>query len=286
MKKTASDIIIDIIVYTLLALTAIVTAYPMIYILLCSVSDVNTVMSSNSILIIPKKLDWAAYEAVFKSPNILVGYKNTIIYTVVGTVMSVFLTLLAGYVLSRKWLYGRGFFTAVATIPMFITGGMIPTYLLIKNLHLLNSRWAVLLSGTIAVYNIIITRTFMAGIPDALEEAAHVDGANDLYIFARIFLPLSKPVIAVNALYYAVGRWNEWFSAMIYIKDRSLYPLQMFLREILIQTQMSDMGAMKQQMAQNAKYATIIVSIVPILLVYPFVQKYFVKGVMVGAIKG
>lgn len=286
MKRKISDLIPDIIIYAVLTMIAICTAYPLIYIALCSVTDVNTVMSSSSLIIIPKQISWGAYEAVFKSPNILGGYKNTIIYTAAGTIMSVALTLMAGYVLSRKWLYGRGLFTAIVVIPMFVTGGMIPTYLLIKGLHLLNTRWAVLLTGTIVVYNVIITRTFLAGIPDALEEAAKIDGANDLYIFFCIFIPLSKPVIAVNCLYYAVGRWNEWFSSLLYIKNRELYPLQMFLREILVQSQMSDMGSIQQQMAQNAKYATIIVAVLPILVLYPFVQKYFVQGVMIGAIKG
>ena len=285
MKKFVSKIP-DIILYAFLILISACMLYPMLYIAVCSISDVNTVMSNSSIIIIPKEISWGAYEVVFRTPNILVGYKNTLIYTVVGTLMSVTLTMMAGYVLSRKWLYGRAFFMTIVAIPMFITGGMIPTYLLIKGLNLLNTRFAVLFTGTITVYNVIITRTFIEGIPNALEESAKIDGANDIQIFAKIFVPLSKSVIAVNCLFYAVGRWNEWFSSLLYIKDRSLYPLQMFLREILVQNQMSDMGSIQQQMAQNAKYATIIVSVLPILVVYPFAQKYFVQGVMIGAVKG
>ncbi len=286
MKKKVSDRVIDSLIYIILTAISVVMLYPLLYVALCSITDANTVMSSNSILIIPKKITWDTYKIVFRSPNIFAGYKNTVIYTVMGSIMSVALTMLAGYVLSRKWLYGRKLFTAIVMIPMFITGGTIPTYLIFKNLNLLNTRWAILLTGSILVYNVIITRTFIADIPDALEEAAKIDGANDLVIFSKIIIPLSKSVIAVNFLYYAVGRWNEWYSSLLYIKDRNLYPLQMFLREILVQSQMSDMGGMQQQMAQNVKYATIMVAVIPILAVYPFVQKYFVKGVMIGAVKG
>lgn len=221
--------------------------------------------------------------------NVLVGYRNTLFYVIFGTTLSVFLTVMAAYVLSRKWLYGRGFFTIIVTVPMFITGGVIPTYLVMNMLGLIDTVWAVIASGLITTYNIIITRTFVEGIPDALEEAARIDGANDLIILFSLFLPLLKPVIAVDILYYAVARWNEWYKPMLYLRDRSLWPLQLFLREILVQGEMNDMGGMSSaqvSLAENIKYATIIVSTLPILIIYPFLQKYFVQGVMIGSVKG
>ncbi len=286
-KKSVTDLIISGLLYIIMTAICIITLYPMVYIVLASFSDAMKVASSDSLLIIPDGIYLEAYKYVFKSPNIMLGYRNTIFYVITSTSLGVLLTIISGYVLSRKWLLGKNFLMTFVMITMFFSGGMIPTYLVVKWTGLLNSPLSVIIPGVVSVYNVIITKTFISEIPDALEEAAKIDGANDIGILFKIFVPVSLPVIAVNILYYAVAQWNGWYNAMLYIRNRELYPLQMFLREILINNEMNEMGGvMTSELAQNVKYATIIVSILPILTVYPFLQKYFVQGIMIGSVKG
>ena len=288
IHKTNGDRITDVIIYVFLMSITIVTLYPFIYVLFASVSNMNDVSLNGSLLLWPKEFVINAYVGVLKNPNIAYGYRNTIFYTALGTAINVILTIMAAYVLSRKWLYGRNILMLIITVTMFFGGGLIPTYLLVKNLNLINTIWAMVLPTAVSTYNIIITRTFFMGIPDSLEESAKIDGANDIIVMCLIMVPLSMPIIAVNILIYSVGHWNTWFNALIYIKDRSMYPLQMFLREILIQSQVNDMngGSAIYSAAENIKYATVIVTILPIIFVYPFVQKYFVQGIMIGSLKG
>lgn len=269
-----------------------VTLYPLLYVLFASLSDSAAMATYSGFLWRPLGFSTTAYVEVSKNKLIWSGYANTLFIVAVGTVLDLLMTGLGAYVLSRKSFYLRRPITLMIVFTMFFGGGMIPTYLLIKNLHLLDSLWSLILPGLVNTWNFLITRTYFEGIPDSLEESAKLDGANDLVIFLRIFLPLSGPIIAVMALFYGVGHWNGWFNAMMYIQDRTKYPLQLILREILIANDTNSMmsgvvvDADRQQIGETIKYATIIVSTVPILCVYPFIQKYFVKGVMIGAIKG
>lgn len=284
MKQKKFDII-NFILGIILILLSLLCLYPMLYVMYRSVFA-GVPLSTAGFF---EQLSFEAYKSVLSNRNVLIGYRNTLFYVIFGTTLSVILTVMAAYVLSRKWLYGRGFFITLVTIPMFISGGVIPTYLVMNMIGFIDTVWAVIASGLITTYNIIITRTFVEGIPDALEEAARIDGANDLIILFWLFIPLLKPVIAVDILYYAVARWNEWYKPMLYLRDRALFPLQLFLREILVQGEMNDMGGISSaqvSLAENIKYATIIVSTLPILVIYPFLQKYFVQGVMIGSVKG
>jgi putative aldouronate transport system permease protein len=239
------------------------------------------------------------YKTILQNNSIWRGYLNTIYYTVLGTSINLIVTLPAAYALSRPDFYGHKTFTTFMLITMFVSGGLIPSYLLVKNLHMLNTVWALVLPGAVSVYNIVVTRTFFqTTIPREMEEAAIIDGCSDFKLFFKIILPLSTPIIAVMALFYGVGHWNSYFSALIYLSDKSMYPLQMVLREILVLNDMSSTptGGMtaemaelmysKQQLAAIIKYGVMIVSTLPIIVVYPFLQKYFVKGMMVGSVKG
>lgn len=220
---------------------------------------------------------------------ITTGYRNTLIYVVAGTAINLVATAIGAYVLSRRNLYFKNVLMMLIVITMFFGGGLIPTYLLINNLGMLNTIWAMLIPGMIGTFNMIIMRTAFQSVPISLEESAKIDGANDLIILFRIIIPLSMPVIAVMILWYAVGHWNSYFGALIYLRDRELFPLQLVLREILItnttDSMMTEASGDRMAIADTIKYATIIVSTLPILLLYPFLQKYFVKGVLIGAIK-
>lgn len=271
-------------------LLCFVTLYPFIYVFFASLSDPSALASHRGLLLLPLDLNMNAYKAVFDNPMITTGYRNTIFYVVCGTAINLLLTALGAYVLSRRNLYFKNLLMLLIVITMFFGGGLIPTYLLINKLGMLNSVWALLIPGAISTFNMIIMRTGFQAVPISLEESARMDGANDLVILFRIIIPLSMPVIAVMILWYAVGHWNSYFSALIYLRDRELFPLQLVLREILItnstDSMMTDAGAQDRiAIAETIKYATIIVSTLPILLLYPFLQKYFVKGVLIGAIK-
>lgn len=270
----------------------VITLYPLLYVVFASLSDSNELMKHSGLLLKPVGFSWAAYKAVFKNPNILQGYKNTIIVLISSVAVSMFLTCLAAYVLSRKNVLFNGIITFIIMFTMFFSGGMIPTYLLVNNLGLTNTYWALILPTAISTYNMIIMRTGFAAIPESLEESAKIDGANHFTILFKIVIPLAKPTMAVIVLYYAVACWNSWFNAMIYLqKRRDLQPLQLILRGILIENDTSNMqdgnvGQDTESIAESIKYAVIVVATLPILAIYPFLQKYFIKGIMIGAVKG
>jgi putative aldouronate transport system permease protein len=287
-----SDQILLIVGYILLGLFVVAIIIPIIYIIIASFMDPVTLQNSG-ISFDLEKWTTTAYERVLSNKQIWVGFRNAIIYSVVFTFVSVAVTLLAAYPMSRADFKGRGFFNTIFMITMFFGGGLIPTYLLISNLGLLNSMWAVILPGAFSVWNMIIARTYYQGIPSELREAADVDGANELTYFFMILLPVCTPVITVLALWQFVGMWNSYFDAMIYLNDASKQPLQLVLRSILIQNQpesgmIADMQstAARAQLAELLKYATIIISSLPLLIMYPFFQKYFDSGIMVGSVKG
>lgn len=289
-KKSIWEYLFDICNILLLLLLALACLYPMMYVIFASLSEPAELSKSAGILLYPKGLQFNTYKVVFKNSDIVVGYANTLLYVVVGTLLNMLLTVLGAYVLSRKSFHYRRILMFYITFTMFVGGGLVPSYLLVKNIGILNTRLAVLLPSAISAYNLILTRTYFNTIPDALEESAKIDGAGHWTILFRVMLPLAKPILAVIGLYYAVSHWNSWFSAMIYLKDRSMWPLQLFLREILILNETRDMMENtvtidKLPIAENIKYAIIVVATVPVLCIYPFLQKYFTKGVMIGAIK-
>jgi len=269
----------------------IITVYPLIHVLFASVSDSNQLLAHRGLLLKPIGFNFAAYEMVFKNPMIVRGYLNTMIVVVVGVTLNIIMTSLAAYVLSRKEVLWKSSMMFFIVFTMFFSGGLIPFYFTVKSLHIDNSYLALILPVAINTFNLIIMRTSFAAIPDSLEESAKLDGASHFTILFRIILPLSLPIVAVMVLYYSVAHWNAWFNAMIFIQDRELYPLQLVLREILIQNDTASMatgvGAGDQEaIGESIKYAVIVVATLPILCVYPFLQKYFVKGALVGAVKG
>lgn len=286
-KKNKKENVFQLINGLLLLGLTIITLYPFLYVVFASVSDPIKFMEHTGFLLAPKGFSLKAYASVFSNPTIFTGYANTLFYVIVGTGINILLTCMAAYVLSRKQLMLRRFFTLMFLFTMYFNGGLIPNYLLIKDLGLLNNRLALILPGAVSTFNLIIMITGFEAIPKALEESARIDGANDWTILSRIIIPLAKPTIMVIMLYYAVGHWNSWFHAMIYIQDTDKKPLQIFLREILTRSQLGAMmgGTDIEDVGQTIKYATIIVSTVPILCIYPFIQKHFVKGVMMGAVK-
>ncbi|QOS79586.1 carbohydrate ABC transporter permease [Paenibacillus sp. JNUCC31] len=269
----------------------IVTMYPILYVAFASFSEPALMMAHKGILWKPLGFSLETYWAVFSNPMILLGYRNTLFIVIVGVALNLLLTSFAAYALSRKTLQYRKQLTLFIVFTMFFSGGLIPFYLLVRGLGITDTLWALILPTAISAFNLIIMRTSFEAVPDALEESAKIDGANDFGILFRIFLPLCKPVLAVVGLYYGVSHWNSWFNAMIFLQDRSLYPLQLILREILIIGEANSMaeGASQDEiiiLGETLKYATIMVATLPIFLVYPFLQKYFVKGALIGAIKG
>jgi putative aldouronate transport system permease protein len=278
--------------YLLLGLFAVAIIVPMLYIVVASFIDPIT-LQNKGITFDFSKWTTTAYERVISNRQIWIGFKNAIVYSVVFTVVSVVVTLLAAYPLSRSDFRGKGFFNILFMITMFFGGGLIPTYLIVSNLGLVDSMWAVILPGAFSVWNMTIARTYYRGIPSELREAADVDGANELTFFFKILLPVCTPIIAVLALWQFVAMWNSYFDAMIYLNDSAKQPLQLVLRSILIQNQpesgmIADMQstAARAQLAELLKYATIIISSLPLLVMYPFFQKYFDSGIMTGAVKG
>ena len=289
VKHSRGENIFNVCNIIVLTLFMIACIYPFWYVVCASFSRSTLLMGNRSALILPLGWSTAAYERVLHTASIWRGYGNTIIYVGVGTFINIIMTLLAAYFLSRKELPGRTFFTIFIMFTMYFSGGMIPGYLNIQQLGLYDTRWALLLSGAVSTYNLIIMRTAMSGIDGALTESAMLDGAGHWTILFKIMVPLCKATIAVLVLYYGVAHWNSWFNAMIYLDDKSKQPLQLVLRQILILADLSDAGVGSEdteQLSETIKYATIIVSTLPILALYPFLQKYFTKGVMVGAVKG
>ena len=295
-QKTLGSRAFTLVNTLLLVLLSLFFLYPMWYVLVGSISDPFSLFVSNDLLLLPKGFSLKGYEQVFKNPNILTGYKNTLWYLSVGTVCNVLATSLGAYVLSRPNLMLKKFFSLSVVFTMYFGGGLIPTYLLMRDLKIINTVWVMVLPGLISTYNMIIVRTFIQNnIPREILESSQIDGCSDFQYFLRMVLPLSKAVIAVITLYYAVGHWNAYFNALIYLTDREKYPLQIILREILVSNQVNfaevqgidpEQIAAQNSLANQLKYSLIIVSCGPILLVYPFVQKYFVKGLTIGAVKG
>lgn len=298
-KMLMQDRIYLFFVYCYVGIALFLVLYPLIYIVSASLSNPHHV-NSGEMWLFPKEITLMGYEAIFSNNQIWTGYKNTLIYTGLGTAVNLAVTLPVAYSLSRKDFYGRTALMNFFIVPMFISGGLIPTYLLMRNLGFLDTIWAMIIPGAASMYNIVVTRTFFeTTIPKELEEAAIIDGCNDLTMFIKIILPLSLPIIAVMGLFYGVGHWNSFFNALIYLSDKAKYPLQMILREILVlqdlsstntgammNSSMAELAYSRQQLAEVIKYGVMIVSTLPIIVAYPFLQKYFVKGVMVGSIKG
>lgn len=293
VRETGADRVFNIVNYVIIVFFLITVAYPLIYVLSASISSPRAVISGRMWLW-PVDITLDGYRAVFANSRIITGFLNSLFYTVAGTIFSVVLTLLAAYPLSRRDLPGRGAIMFLFLFTMLFAGGLIPTYLVVRATGLLDTRWALIVPAALSVYNMIITRTFFqTTIPDELLEAAQLDGCGDLRFFASVVFPLSAPIIAVNTLFYAVGQWNQYFNALIYLTDAKLFPLQLVLREILVQnkvdlTRITDFELLQRQqnLADLLKYALIVVASVPVLIVYPFVQKHFVKGVMIGSLKG
>lgn len=297
INNCAQDKAFMTVLYVVLALVLIVVIYPLLFVLFASMSDPQYV-NSGALLLYPKGFNLLGYQQVFRDQRILIGYGNTIYYTVFGTILAVAINMMGGYALSRDDLPGRGIVMALFVFTMYFGGGMIPFYLIVRNLHLTNTRTILVLLGGTSVYNMIIARSFfISTIPRELQEAAEIDGCGTGRFFFSIVMPLSKAITAVIVLYCAVGQWNAYFNALIFISDRDKFPLQIFLREILLtaktyesadvlSTLSGDDLARMQRMSEVTKYGVIVVSTLPIIALYPFLQKYFVKGVMIGSLKG
>ena len=269
----------------------VITLYPMIHVVMASFSNGEQLLAHTGLLLWPKGFNLSAYERALANPSILNGYKVTLFILVVGCTINILLTTLGAYFLSRKDVMWKKPVSMLVVFTMFFSGGLIPLYLTVNNLGLMNSLWAVILTGAISTYNMIIMRTGFDAIPDSLHESAVIDGAGHLTILFKIMIPLAKPTIAVILLYYGVGHWNGWFNAAIFLNDSDKYPLQLVLRGILL---INDTASMTQGLVDTEtwaageaiKYAVIVIATLPILCIYPFLQKYFVKGVMIGAVKG
>lgn len=289
IKETPGERIFDIVNIILLLALVFVIVIPVWHVVCYSFSDANRVMATNGLLLLPEGFSLESYQAVARNPNIFTGYRNTIFIVIVGTLLSLLLTLMGAYVLSRKGFLWNRLLSLMVVFTMYFSGGMIPFYLTVRTVGLDGSIWSLIIPSAISTYNMIIMRTAMASVPASMEESATIDGAGHFRILFSIMIPLTKATLAVIALYYAVSNWNAWFNAMLFLRDKSLYPLQLILREILVQndtTMMSaGMGEDQFLIGETIKYATIVVATVPILCVYPFLQKYFVKGVMIGAVK-
>lgn len=293
IHDSSEDRVLYGVVGFLLILFTVIVAYPIIYVISSSFSS-GTAVSTGRVILWPVDFSLEGYKAVFSHRYIVSAYRNTIFYTVAGTLINLFVTMTCAYPLSRRDFPMRKFFSGLFLFTMFFSGGLIPTYILISQLGFVNTIWSLLLPGALSVYNMILARTFLSSsIPNDLLEASQIDGCSDFRYFFAILLPLAKPVIAVITLYYAVGHWNSYFNAMIYLNDMELFPLQLILRQILISNQISlndmvDVESMvaKQGLADILKYALIVVSTAPIMCIYPFIQRYFVKGVMIGSLKG
>ena len=288
IRRSAGEKIFDVFNICFMILLMIICIYPFWYGICASFSKASLLMGQPGILFKPLGFTTEAYKKVFSDSRIWIGYANTIFYVVAGTLINLVMTVLGAYFLSRKDVPGQKVITVLIMFTMYFSGGLIPQFLNIQQLGLYETRLAMLLPGAVSTFNLIIMRTAMASIDISLEESARLDGANHFTILSRIMVPLTKPTMAVLVLYYGVGHWNSWFSAMIYLDDHNKEPLQLVIRQILILSSgLSGMGDSDTELiAESTKYATIVVATVPILVLYPFLQKYFVKGMMVGSVKG
>ncbi|UPK46766.1 MULTISPECIES: carbohydrate ABC transporter permease [Paenibacillus] len=297
-RKTMGNRMFDIFNYSLLTLLTLACLYPILHIVFASFSDPARLVAHKGLLLKPLGFTLDGYKLIFKDNSLLVGYKNTLIYVGLGTFINMVMTIMGAFVLSRRDLYFKNAIMIVITITMFFGGGLIPWFLLMKDIGLFNNLWAMILPTALSTWNIIILRTGFQAIPLELEEAATIDGASQARILMYVILPLSKATLAVIFLYYLVGNWNSWFNAMVLLQDRDKFPLQLLMKEILVanDSTATTMGSASGVVIDSAgsstayrelvKYCTIVVSTIPILMVYPFLQKYFVKGVYIGSIKG
>jgi putative aldouronate transport system permease protein len=293
IRETGVDRAFSIINYTVLTLFLLLILYPLIYVVSASFSDGAAVIAGR-VWLWPVKPSLFAYQKVFSYPLIWSGYGNSLFYATVGTIVNVTMTLIAAYPLSRRDLYGRNVIMGLFLFTLFFSGGLIPTYLLVRDLGMRNTRWALIIPQALSVWNLLIAITFLrSSIPQELLEASQLDGCSDFQYFIKVLLPLSTPLIAVLSLFYAIGHWNQFFAALLYLTDKDLFPLQIVLRNILISSQVDmsmieDIKAMaaREALRELLKYALIVVASVPVLIIYPFVQKYFVKGIMLGSVKG
>lgn len=292
IKETPGDRIFRALCYFIMTLLLLLVLCPLIFVCSASVSDPSMV-ASGKVLLLPKGFTLDGYRRVFQDKSILTGYANTIFYTTVGTLINLAVTVPAGYALARSTLPGKKFFMTYFMIPMYFGGGLIPTFLVVNALHLYNTRAVMVLLYAFSMYNCIICRTFFGGLPKEVEEAAIIDGCTSFQVFWQIVLPLSKALMGVMVLYFAVAHWNTYFAALIYLRDTDKHPLQLVLRKILVlETASDDMIGMEEaalaklQLKELVKYAVIIVSSLPVLILYPFLQKYFDQGVMIGSVKG
>lgn len=293
IRESVGDRILNVVNVILMLLVAILILYPLYFVVIASVSS-PTAVNSGQVLLLPKDVTLNGYRKILEYEPLWKGYANSIFYTVAGTLINLAVTIPAGYALSRKHLFGGRPVMFLFAFTMFFGGGMIPTYMVVKNLGMLDTAWAMLLPCACSVYNIIVTKTFMeTSIPSELIDASRIDGCTDFSTFSSVVLPLSKPILAVMAMYYSLGHWNSYFDALIYLNDQKKYPLQMVLRELLLQNQIGsgmtsgDMASIaeKAQLAEQMKYGVIIIACIPMMLIFPFVVKNFKKGVMVGSIK-
>ena len=290
IKEGPASVLFDAVNVLLLAVIVAVTVYPILYVIFASFSNGDRLLAHSGLLWKPLGFTAAGYKRVFKDPMIVRGYLNTIFVVVVGSFVSMAITILASYFLARKEVVGQKAIMIYIIITMFFSGGMIPFYFTVRSLGLYNSIWALVFPSAVNTFNLIVMKTNFQGVPDGLIEAAVLDGADHFIILASVVLPLVKPILAVISLYYIVGRWNEWFYAMMFLQDRVKYPLQLVLRGILIANDTNAMSAGtgfgdQEAVSESIKYGVIVVATVPILCIYPFLQKYFVKGTMVGAVK-
>lgn len=291
IKESAGDRLFLFIIYTVLSLVLLAVIYPLIYILSSSISSPAAV-TSGKVWLWPVDISFRGFEVLFDTPQIMMGYGNSLFYTTAGTLISVALTVMIAYPMSRKSFFGRGVIMMLITFTMLFSGGLIPTYMVVREFGMIDSRWALLIPNAIWVWQVIIARSFFqSSIPDELTEAAEIDGCSDLRFMRSVVIPLSKPILAVLFLMYGVGQWNAYFDALIYLKSANLFPLQLVLRSIIIMNNTTGVtDAMKQverqQLAELLKYSLIVVATLPVLIIYPFVQRYFVQGMLVGSVKG
>jgi putative aldouronate transport system permease protein len=291
IRATLDDRIFRTVSVILVWFVVIITLYPFLFVLSSSISEPKAVMQ-NKIVLFPVGFSLAAYMKVFAYPLLKTGYMNTIFYTVVGTALNMLFTALMAYPLSRKSLVAHKYFMYIVTFTLLFSGGIIPTYLVVKGMGLIDTRWALIIPTLISTWNLILLKSFFENIPKELEEAATIDGCSQLQILFRIIIPLSVPAMATLSLFYAVTHWNAFFDAILYLSNQSLFPIQIFLRNIVIDSQTADMleGSAKSIddliLTESVKYATIMAVAMPIIVVYPFIQKYFVKGIMIGSLKG
>lgn len=292
-STTMGDHIFDIVIYAFVIFTAVVTTYPLIYVVSMSIS--NPVSAARGdVWLFPVGIDFTAIRKILSDPQVLTYYGNTIWYTVVGTVCAIIVTCLAAYPLSRKEFVHRNLVSKIIMITMFFSGGVIPTFIVVsKFLNLYDNRWVIVLVSLTSAWHIIVARSFFMSLPDEIVESARLDGASEYRIFWQLMMPLSKPIIAVLALYNAVGHWNAYFNAMLYISDKKLQPLSLYIRTVVIQNNLSSlMGSAEALSAEEIlaalqlKYGVIVISVLPMLIIYPFISKYLEKGLMIGAVKG